>query len=143
LAWGTISSVLPVIGLPNPAWLGVLASFLFVSSMCYVRCGLLDILNIQGDLIVGRETLPIALGEERAVKLLLSSNGFFGLLLFLSAVLNVVSSLGYALLICFLHSFFYITAYQKDWVRGGSSLQALAEANLLLAGLLALAWNIF
>jgi len=143
LAWGTISSVLPVIGLLNPVWLGVLASFLFVSSMCYVRCGLLDILNIQGDLIVGRETLPIALGEERAVKLLLSSNAFFGLLLLLSAVLNIVSSLGYPLLICFLNSFFYVTAYQKEWVRGGSSLQALAEANLLLAGLLALAWNIF
>jgi len=142
LAWGTISSLLPVIGWPNPVWPGVLASFLFVSSMCYVRCGLLDILNIQGDLIVGRETLPIALGEERALKLLLSSNAFFGLLLLLSAVLKIVSNLGYPLLICFMNSFFYLTAYQKDWVRGGSHLQALAEANLLLAGLLALAWNI-
>ena len=142
LAWGTISSLLPVIGWPNPVWPGVLASFLFVSSMCYVRCGLLDILNIQGDLIVGRETLPIALGEERALKLLLSSNAFFGLLLLLSAVLKIVSNLGYPLLICFLNSFFYLTAYQKDWVRGGSHLQALAEANLLLAGLFALAWNI-
>ena len=142
LAWGTISSLLPVIGWPNPVWPGVLASFLFVSSMCYVRCGLLDILNIQGDLIVGRETLPIALGEERALKLLLSSNAFFGLILLVSAVLKIVSNLGYPLLICFMNSFFYLTAYQKDWVRGGSHLQALAEANLLLAGLLALAWNI-
>ena len=141
LAWGTISSLLPIIGWPNPVWPGVLASFLFVSSMCYVRCGLLDILNIQGDLIVGRETLPIALGEERALKLLVSSNVFFGLLLVLSAVLKIVSNLGYPLLICFLNSFFYLTAYQKGWVRGGSHLQALAEANLLLAGLLALAWN--
>jgi len=141
LAWGTISSLLPVIGWPNPVWPGVLASFLFVSSMCYVRCGLLDILNIQGDLIVGRETLPIALGEERALKLLVSSNVFFGLLLALSAVLKIVSNLGYPLLICFQNSFFYLTAYQKGWVRGGSHLQALAEANLLLAGLLALAWN--
>ena len=142
LAWGTISSLLPVIGWPNPVWPGVLASFLFVSSMCYVRCGLLDILNIQGDLIVGRETLPIALGEERALKLLLLSNAFFGLVLLLSAVLEIVSNLGYLLLICFLNSFFYLTAYQKDWVRGGSHLQVLAEANLLLAGLFALAWNI-
>jgi len=142
LAWGTISSLLPIIGLSNPFWPGVLISFSFVSFMCYVRAGLFDILNIQGDLIVGRETLPIALGEERALKLLKLSNGFFAAILLISTATGIVSTLGYFLISCFLISLLYLTAYQKGHIRDGSPLQAIAESNLLLAGVLAFIWRL-
>ncbi len=142
LAWGTISSLLPVIGWSTPFWPGVLISFLFVSSMCYIRSGLFDILNVQGDLIVGRETLPIALGEEKALKLLLLLNGFFGIFILISTAIGIVSNVGYPLISCFLISFIYLTAYQKGWMRDGSPLQATAEGNLLLAGLLAFIWKL-
>ena len=142
LAWGIISSLLPIVGLPEPFWPGVLTSFFFVSSMCYIRSGLFDILNIQGDLIVGRETLPIALGEEKALDLLLLINALFGIFILLSTSIGMVSNLGFVLTICFLNSFVYLTAYQKGWIRDGSRLQAVAESNLLLAGLLALIWKL-
>ncbi|NVM25082.1 MAG: 4-hydroxy-3-methylbut-2-enyl diphosphate reductase [Desulfobacterales bacterium] len=142
LAWGIISSLLPIVGLPEPFWPGVLTSFFFVSSMCYIRSGLFDILNIQGDLIVGRETLPIALGEEKALDLLLLINALFGIFILLSTSIGMVSNLGFVLTICFLNSFVYLTAYQKGWIRDGSRLQAFAESNLLLAGLLALIWKL-
>ena len=141
LAWGIISSLLPIIGWPGPFWPGVIASFFFVSSMCYVRSGLFDVLNIQGDLIVGRETLPIALGEEKALNLLHLINAFFGVFTLLSAATGIVSRLGFLLFVCFFNSFVYLTAYQKGWIRDGSRLQAVAESNLLLAGLLALTWS--
>ena len=142
LAWGTISSLLPVIGWSTPFWPGVLVSFLFVSSMCYIRSGLFDILNIQGDLIVGRETLPIALGEEKALKLLLLLNSFFAIFILISTAIGIVSNVGYPLISCFFISFIYLTAYQKGWMRDGSPLQAIAEGNLLLAGLLAFIWKL-
>jgi 4-hydroxy-3-methylbut-2-enyl diphosphate reductase len=142
LAWGTISSILPIIGWPEPFWPGVLISFFFVSSMCYVRSGLFDILNMQGDLIVGRETLPIALGEERTLKLLLLLNIIFATILLLSTAMRVVSNLGYFLIICFLISFFYLTAYKKGWMRDGYPLHAIVESNLFLAGLLAFIWKL-
>jgi 4-hydroxy-3-methylbut-2-enyl diphosphate reductase len=106
-----------------------------------VRSGLFDILNIQGDLIVGRETLPIALGEEKALNLLLVINTFFGIFILLSTSIGIVSNLGLLLMICFLNSFIYLTAYQKGWMRDGSRLQAIAESNLLLPVLLALIWS--
>lgn len=141
LAWGTISSLLPIIGWPEPFWPGVLISFFFVSSMCYVRSGLFDILNMQGDLIVGRETLPIALGERRTLKLLLLLNIIFATILLLSTAIRVVSNLGYFLIICFLISFFYLTAYKKGWMRDGYPLHAIVESNLFLAGLIAFIWS--
>jgi (E)-4-hydroxy-3-methyl-but-2-enyl pyrophosphate reductase len=142
LAWGTISSLLPIIGWPSPFWPGVLLSFLFVSSMCYVRSGLFDILNIQGDLIVGKETLPIAIGEERSLKLLLVVNGVVAAILLLSAGIGVASGLGYPLTVCFLIAIFYLTAYRKGWIRDGFPLQAIVEGNLLFAGLLAFIWKL-
>jgi 4-hydroxy-3-methylbut-2-enyl diphosphate reductase len=141
LAWGTISSLLPIIGWPRPLWPRVLISFLFVSSMCYVRSGLFDILNIQGDLIVGKETLPIALGKERALRLLLLLTGIFAGILLLSTSRGVVSKLGYPLTACFLITFFYLTAYQKGWIKDGVSFQSLVDGNLLFAGVLAFTWN--
>ncbi len=141
LAWGTISSLLPIIGWSNPFWPGVLISFLFVSSVCYVRSGLFDIINIQGDLIVGRETLPVALGEKRTLNLLLLLNSLFAIILLLSTAIGIVSNLGYLLIICFLISFLYLTAYQKGWMRDGFPLQAIAESNLLFAGFLAFIWS--
>jgi (E)-4-hydroxy-3-methyl-but-2-enyl pyrophosphate reductase len=142
LAWGTISSLLPLIGWSRPLWAGTLVSFLFVSSMCYIRAGLFDILNMQGDLIVGKETLPIALGERRAVRLLLLVNGTVASLLMLAAAAGLVSSLGYPLIICFLVAMAYLAAYQREWIRGGPSLQGIVEGNLLFAGVLAFIWKL-
>ncbi|MBW2105548.1 MAG: 4-hydroxy-3-methylbut-2-enyl diphosphate reductase [Deltaproteobacteria bacterium] len=142
LAWGTISSLLPIIGWPKPFWPGVLVSFFFVSSMCYIRSGLFDILNMQGDLIVGKETLPVALGEERAIKLLLLLNSLFGILLLLSTAIGMVSNLGYFFIVCFMISFFYLEAYNKGWIRAGYFLQSLAEVNLFLAGVFAFMWEL-
>jgi len=142
LAWGTISSLLPIIGWPKPFWPGVLISFFFVSSMCYIRSGLFDILNIHGDLIVGKETLPVALGEERAIKLLLLLNSLFGIFLLLSTAIGMASNLGYFFIICFFISFSYLEAYNKGWMRDGYRLQSIAEVNLLLAGLFAFLWEL-
>ena len=142
LAWGTISSLLPIIGWPQPFWPGVLVSFFFVSSMCYMRSGIFDILNIQGDLIGGKETLPIALGEERALKLLLLLNSLFGILILVSTAIGMVSNLGYFYIVCFMISFFYLGAYYKGWIRDGYLLQSIAEVNLLLAGVFAFIWEL-
>jgi (E)-4-hydroxy-3-methyl-but-2-enyl pyrophosphate reductase len=142
LAWGTISSLLPIIGWLRPSWPGVLVSFLFVSSMCYVRSGLFDVLNIQGDLIVGKETLPIAMGEGMSLKILFLVSVLFAAMLLVSAGIGLVSSLGYPLVICFLIAISYLTAYQQGWMKDGALLQAIVEGNLLFAGALTFIWRL-
>lgn len=142
LAWGTISSLLPLIGWSRPLGMGIIVSFVFVSSMCYVRAGLFDVLNMQGDLIVGKETLPIALGEQRALRLLLLVNGTAAGLLLLAAATGFVSSLGYSFILCFLIAIAYLGAYQREWLKGGPILQAIVEGNLLFAGVLAFIWKL-
>jgi hypothetical protein len=72
---------------------------------------------------------------------LLLINTFCGIFILVATSIGVVSHLGLLLIICFVSSFIYLTAYQKGWMRDGSRLQAIAESNLLLPGLLALIWS--
>ena len=143
LAWGTISSFLPVVGVKGVFWPGVFASFFFVSSMCYIRTGFFNILNIQGDVIVGKETLPIALGEKRAFNLLMMVNSIFTLMLLFSAITGVVTKLGYFLMVCFCVSFYYLIAYKKDYISDEYILNGIVEFNLLLAGIIAFVWGLY
>jgi 4-hydroxy-3-methylbut-2-enyl diphosphate reductase len=143
LAWGTISSFLPVIGADRIFWPGVFTSFFFVSSMCYIRTGFFNILNIQGDIIVGKETLPIALGEKRAFNLLMLANSVFTIVLLLAAITGVVTKLGYLLVFCFIVSFYYLIAYKKIFIRDEYILKGIVEFNLLLAGIVAFIWGLY
>ncbi len=143
LAWGIIASFLPVIGAENIFWPGVLLSFFFVSSMCYIRTGFINILNIQGDLIVGKETLPIALGEKRAFNVLIVLTTLFSLIMLCSAISGLAPRLGYLLVFCFAISFVYLISYKKYYIRDEYILKTIVEFNLLLAGLIAFVWTIF
>ena len=143
LAWGTISSLLPVIGVDGIFWPGVLTSFFFVSSICYIRIGFFNILNIQGDIIVGKETLPIALGEKRAFNLLMLVNSIFTLMLLLSAITGTVTKLGYLLIFCFVVSFYYLIAYKNNFIRDEYILKGIVEFNLLLAGIVTFIWGLY
>jgi len=143
LAWGTISSFLPVVGEGGIFWPAVFTSFFFVSSMCYIRTGFFNILNIQGDIIVGKETLPIAMGEKRAFNLLMLVNSIFTLMLLLSAFTGVATKLGYLLVFCFIISFYYLIAYRNDYIRNEYILKGLVEFNLLLAGIIAFIWGLY
>jgi 4-hydroxy-3-methylbut-2-enyl diphosphate reductase len=58
-------------------------TFLIVFS----RSVLLDIQDIQGDRLVGKETIPIVLGSERTLQILMGSTGILTVL-FIAAPLN-------------------------------------------------------
>ncbi len=68
LAWAVVAVLLPVLGnherlLPSHvAW-----TLALVFVLVYVRCALFDLLDIHGDRLVGRETLPVLLGEARTL----------------------------------------------------------------------------
>jgi len=141
LAWGIIAALFPVIGVDAIYWPAVLISFFFVSSMCYIRTGFINLLNIQGDLIVGKETLPIALGEKRALGLLIGLTAVFALMTLFSAILGLSSKLAYLLVFSYAVSFFYLIAYKKYFMRDEYVLKSIVEFNLLLAGIIAFIWT--
>ena len=143
LAWGVVISLLPLLERTSLGTPEAIASFFLVFSMVYVRSALFDIFQVQGDLIVGVETLPITLGEKRTLLLLKWIILFGALILALAAITHLVGPFSYLLLLVFLSLSLCLLVYQKRWLYPGIPLEAMVEGNFFLAGLLALTWQIF
>jgi (E)-4-hydroxy-3-methyl-but-2-enyl pyrophosphate reductase len=81
LAWAVVTLILPALSSATPAlwWqIGALSCMTFL--LVFVRSALLDIRDIQGDRLVGRETIPIVLGTERTLQVLVSATAILALL---------------------------------------------------------------
>jgi (E)-4-hydroxy-3-methyl-but-2-enyl pyrophosphate reductase len=140
-AWGVVIALLPLLGTPGGPWSGEVVSFLFVFSVVYVRSAFFDILQVQGDLIVGSETLPITLGEKRTLWLLKLVMLLGSVVLAVAPLFGWVGPFAYLLLLCYLSLALCIIAHEKGSLFPGTRSEAFVEANLFLAGFLALLWQ--
>jgi 4-hydroxy-3-methylbut-2-enyl diphosphate reductase len=140
LAWAFIVAVLPAAALGPPLAAGAGLAFAYTLGLVLVRCALFDILDVQGDLIVGKETIPIVLGEEATRRLvwwctwglagLMAAAGATGLAPGLAAWL-ALPAVGLAVM-------------QHLWARAlltpGALSEGLVDLNFWLAGAVSLAW---
>jgi 4-hydroxybenzoate polyprenyltransferase len=81
LAWAVMTLVLPALSFATPVlwWqIGALSCMAFL--LVFVRSILLDIRDIQGDRLVGKETIPIVLGTKRTMQLLVGATAVLALL---------------------------------------------------------------
>ena len=71
LAWASVAVLIPLAGCPQGFSFKSTHWVLFVlgAALVYSRSVLLEVLDVQGDRIVGRETLAVLIGEERSVLL--------------------------------------------------------------------------
>ena len=135
LAWAFVTVLLPAWGaqaIGIQTW-GVLLLILLV---VYVRSAMFDVLDVMGDRIVGKETLPIFIGEKKTIKLL---HLLLALLLGMSLIfpaLGWTSPLGWWLIPGILYLATVIHAYEKEKLTQGLKLEiGLETALLLIAGL--------
>jgi (E)-4-hydroxy-3-methyl-but-2-enyl pyrophosphate reductase len=142
LAWGAVIALLPLLESPSSvAFDSTLVAFFFVFSMVYVRCALFDIFQVQGDLIVGTETLPITLGEKRTLLVLRGVILAGATIVAASPLFGLSGYFSYALILCYVALTLCLVSYEKRWLHPGTSLEALVEGNLFLAGFLGLLWQ--
>jgi (E)-4-hydroxy-3-methyl-but-2-enyl pyrophosphate reductase len=142
MAWVALIVLPPLLGAHGGFSLSSsLLTILVVFLMCHVRILFFDILRIQGDLIVGTETLPVTLGERRSLSLIRSGLLACGIILATGLLLGRLN--GYAFLLLLPTSTLYLceAGYRRRRVHTGLSLEALVDANFILAGLMALLWR--
>ena len=96
---------------------------------------------MQGDRIMGKETLPIFLGEKRTLRLLKMILGINLGILILSSAFHLISSLGFALAICPVFIFIVLSAHERGYMLPGIRLEFLVESNFVMAGLIAFIWS--
>jgi 4-hydroxybenzoate polyprenyltransferase len=116
-------------------------AFFFVAGMIFIRSGLFEIMAIEGDRVVGKETLAIALGKEWTLNLLSICSLVFIAMLVWAAWTGVISSLGYLLSLSGVYMLGYLLLYRRLNLESSLLLESLVEGNMILAGLLAFIWD--
>ena len=140
LAWGAITGVMPALAVSGGiGWLTVFV-FIVVTLLVFVRSALFDVFDVQGDLIVGQETVPVLWGERRTLRLLWLVTSSAGVVLLSGPILWSAPALAWWLLPCVGYVAGYLILYQKRWMLPGGRFEGLAEANFILAGLISLVW---
>jgi 4-hydroxy-3-methylbut-2-enyl diphosphate reductase len=141
LAWGVVTVVLPQLGdraAGSPLSAGLV--FLWATGLVFARTAFFDILDIQGDRIVGKETLPIFIGERRVRRLLERVLVMICALLLVATLSGLVAGLGYLLALCPLLLLAVTRAHQKGYLLPGIRLEFGVESLFVLTGLIAGVW---
>jgi (E)-4-hydroxy-3-methyl-but-2-enyl pyrophosphate reductase len=142
MAWGIVTSVLPRLSVSGNIHMSTAIIFSWSLSLVFVRTAFFDILDMQGDRIVGRETIPILLGEKRALRLLKTILAINFGILFISSAFQLISSLGFVLLICPAFVFIMLSAHERGYMLPGIRLEFLVESSFVMAGVMTLVWSL-
>ncbi|MBU3947147.1 MAG: 4-hydroxy-3-methylbut-2-enyl diphosphate reductase [Proteobacteria bacterium] len=137
-AWGVVTSLLPALSLKISP--GIIIVFTWSVCMAFVRTSFFDILDMQGDRIVGRETIPIIIGEERTVRLLKAILISMAAILLVSSSFNIISKLGFVLFICPLSLFFLLLRHEQGYMHSGTKFEFLVESHIIMTGIIAMFW---
>ncbi len=140
LAWGVVTSLLPPLDQEERLLSGTIVAFLFTSILVFIRATLYDFKDIQGDMMVGKETIPIFLGRKRTEGLIVI------LLVFMGGVLAVAAPLGWAptlssfLLLSLAYVICCYWLYRARVVRPGFLFEGLVDGSFVFTGLIAFIW---
>ncbi len=143
LAWGMVTALFPVLSGTGGLRISSLPTLAWSVGMVFCRTAFFDMLDMQGDRIVGKETIPLLLGPQRTVKLLKGLLLLLFLILFVSSSFEILPRLGLALTPCPILLFFVVGRYKRAYTTPGIRLEFFTESLFILAGLITLIWTWF
>ena len=113
----------------------------FVSLTVSIRSVIFDIMSIEDDRMVGRETIPIIIGPNKTQATLLFISILIGIFMFVSAFTGLVPALGYFLIIPPLMMVICLYAFQKKMFQASSLFEAIVDSNFILTGIITYLWQ--
>jgi 4-hydroxy-3-methylbut-2-enyl diphosphate reductase len=137
LAWGVVTAGLPALAAKELQPLAGVLSFVWAAGLVFCRTAFFDILDMQGDRIVGKETIPLLIGQKRAFKLLkyLLITGV--VLLLAGGATGVMTPLSYTLTIPTLLLLVVVHAHEYGSMLSGMQMEFNVESLLVLSGVIA------
>ena len=142
VVWGLVTSIYPMLCEGGRSTLLVVTAFIFTFTLVFARSMLLEIRDIQGDVMVGRETVPVMIGKEKTKYLLLGLLALSALLLIVGTALHATSALGLLFLVPLGYTFLYLYLYHLRLISHGITWEIITGSNFVLTLLIAIAWNI-
>jgi 4-hydroxy-3-methylbut-2-enyl diphosphate reductase len=141
IAWAVSTALIPFLGTKKSFTPSLAIAIAFAFSIAFIRAVVLDIRDIQGDRILGKETIPIAIGKERTKTILIIIITLVAILLSVSPLLGWTTTLGYYLLPCVAYACGYQYLFQKRVVSEGLLPETVADFNFIFTGIMAFVWK--
>ncbi len=140
MAWCVVTAIFPSLAMRGIFDSTTAVVALWSLGLVFVRTAFFDILDMQGDRIVGKETIPILLGEKRSLRLLKGILAGITLILVSAAAVGAVAPVGFPLALPSIGLYLLLTAHQKGRMLPGIRLEFWVESHLVLAGIITLLW---
>ena len=136
VAWAFVTTLIPAWSDSHNLDLSTIVVLLFVLLLVFVRNALFDVFDVQGDRIVGKETLPVCIGKEKTLLVLNITMLFLLVLLLLMPLFGLMSKAGFWLLPGIIYIIGLTQLYNRGRMSQGPKLEFCLETVFcLLAGL--------
>lgn len=141
LAWAWVIVLIPTLNQGLLFSYKSISIFIFIILLVFTRSVILDVVSIEGDRIVGRETIPILIGRKHTQTMLFVLSMITGIFMFTSTAFGLVPSLGYYLAMspAFMITCLYI--FQKRQIQASRLFEAIIDSNFILTGLVTFLWQ--
>ncbi|MBN1881467.1 MAG: 4-hydroxy-3-methylbut-2-enyl diphosphate reductase [Deltaproteobacteria bacterium] len=143
-AWAAIAGAVPYFSaIDRITFMSFLAVFFIAFLLVFIRAALYDIRDIQGDAVVGRETIPIVIGKGWTQRLLVVLTALVMCVLIVSTATGLVTSVGWWLLIIPFYTFCVLYLYHRRVIFQGIVFELVVDFGFILAGMTSLVWFLY
>jgi 4-hydroxy-3-methylbut-2-enyl diphosphate reductase len=141
--WSVVATLLPALREGNNLNVKAFFAFAAVFALVFLRSALFDIVDIQGDRLVGEETLPIVIGEKRSRRLLVYLVLGLAIGFVVAPFLGLATGFSYILLITCCYMGLSLFVHRRELLRPGSlRFETLVENSFYLSGGLAVLYQL-
>ncbi|MBN2539624.1 MAG: 4-hydroxy-3-methylbut-2-enyl diphosphate reductase [Deltaproteobacteria bacterium] len=144
LGWAVVAAVVPQMSVNPEITCPMVVAFLFVFVLVFSKSVLSDTIDIQSDRLIGRETIPVIMGEARARVLLKGVSILAGIMLIAAIPAGCAPSvsLGFVLLVPVFYIWICLELCDKKVRFSRMVLEGLLGINYMIAGFSACLWFI-
>jgi 4-hydroxybenzoate polyprenyltransferase len=140
VAWGTVTAILPALSKDYTFNAGLAVAFIFTFGVVFIRSAISDVLEIQNDKLIGRETIPVLIGKSPTKMVLKIISLILLTILLVSAPAGWTSSLSFMLLMCILYIWICFQLCDRRSGLSGAFMEGLLETSYVIAGLSVFLW---
>ncbi len=142
LAWAWVIVLIPRLHQDTFFTYESLSVMAFITATVFIRSVIFDVVGIEGDRIVGRETIPILIGPKRTEMMLLIITMIIGIYMVLSAFFGLVPALAYYFVLSPVLMVTCLYIIQKRRMQVNRVFEVIIDSLFILLGFVAYAWQV-
>ena len=140
IAWGIATAILPALHTQAGFSAAMAVAFLFTGGLVFIRSAMPDIMEMQSDKLLGRETIPVVIGKEKTQIILKAIAVILFVILLISHHAGWTPALSYFLISCPLYIWICFQLCDRRSGLSGATIEGLLETIYIIAGLAVLFW---